>query len=58
MDLLRPNTFGEKNQKKEPPPDIRPRDGHIEHVQDFRGYFLKTAWTFGLLCGKLNVYFA
>ena len=24
----------------------------IEHVQNFRVYLLKRAWTFGFLCGK------
>ena len=37
-----------------PPPEVRPQDGQIEHVcaQIFRVYLWKTAWTFGLLCGK------
>ena len=44
---LRPSVFGEKKKR---------RSGvemDIEHVCNFSGsYHLKTAWTFGLLCGK------
>ena len=58
LDLLtRPNIFGEK-EKRTPPPEVRPRDGHIEHVckiQYFRVYLLKTAWRFGLWCGRVVI---
>ena len=39
--------------KKENSPEVRSRDGHVEHVCKIsESYLLKTAWTFGLLCGK------
>ena len=36
--------------------EVRPRDGHVEHVrvQKFRIYFSKTAWTFGILRVKTS----
>ena len=45
-------TFGGKK-KQENPPEVRPRNGHIQHVCKIsESYLLKMAWTFQLWCGK------
>ena len=43
-----PNMFDEKKRRSSLEMDIP----GIEHVQNFRVYLLKRAWTFGFLCGK------
>ena len=43
--------YSGKEKKKKT--EVRSRDGHAEHLYaKFKIYFLKTAWTFGLLCRK------
>ena len=44
LDLLRANIFGEITFKINP--EVIPRDGHIEHVQNFRVYLLKNSVDF------------
>ena len=63
MDHLSPNVLGEKK-KKNPPPEVRPRDGHVEDVfkievlkienLNLKVYLSQTAWTFGFSCVAMS----
>ena len=53
MDLLGPNSFGGKEKKKNPPRGQASEWTYRTRVQNFRVYFSRMAWTFGLLCGKM-----
>ena len=51
MDHLAPNIFGEKK-KEEPPllPEVRPWDGHVEHVYEISGSLSKNGVGILVLC--------
>ena len=43
-----------RQNKKKKTPEVRSRDGDVEHMQEFRVYLSRTAWVFGCLCGTHN----